>query len=144
MRLGRQSWRVQLELMLNLLIRRRRDVQSHLWRQTVFTDLPPHASLYFKRKDKLVCTCNELRLLTSFLNSVRTVSAFHPTHGMTIHHDKSCHDKELMNDSILWLMGHKFDSWTLRSGSNHRHHHIVNHVATRSVVHHTFTRFSSH
>ena len=33
-------------------------------------------------------------------------------HGMTIHHDKSCHDKGWMNKNILYLMGHKFDSDT--------------------------------
>lgn len=92
--------------------------------QTVFTDLPPHASLYFKRKDKL-SVLQRAKIANIILELCAYSLCIPPTHGMTIHHDKSCHDKELMNDSILWLMGHKFDS-DAQERIDRRHHHIVN------------------
>jgi hypothetical protein len=79
--------------------------------QTVLTDVPVHASLHFKRND------NRSKFQRAVIaNTIRAVVAYSVclpyVHGMTIHHDKSCHDKDWMNKNILWLMGHEFDTDT--------------------------------
>ena len=77
--------------------------------QTVLTDVPVHSSLVFKRQDKR--SRFQRAMWANIILEIGEYSLCLPcTHGMTIHHDKSCYDKDLMDKNILRLMGHKFDS----------------------------------
>jgi hypothetical protein len=52
-------------------------------------------------------------MIANTLREIIAYSIFIPyVHGMTIHHDQSCHDKGWLNKNVLYLMGHKFDSDT--------------------------------
>ena len=77
--------------------------------QTVLTDVPVHSSLYFKRQD-MRSRFQRAMWANIILEIVEYSLCLPCTHGMTIHHDKSCYDKDLMDTNILRLMGHKFDS----------------------------------
>ena len=79
--------------------------------QTVLTDVPEYPSLFFKRNDNR--SKFQRAMIANTLREIIAYSIFIPyVHGMTIHHDTSCHDKGWMNKNVLYLMGHKFDSDT--------------------------------
>ncbi len=81
--------------------------------QTVLTDVPEYPSLVFKRNDSRSKFQRAMIANTVTLREIFAYSIFIPyVHGMTIHHDTSCHDKRWLNRNILYLMGHKFDSDT--------------------------------
>ncbi len=77
----------------------------------MLTDVPEYPSLYFKRNDKR--SKFQRAMIANTLHEIIAYSIFVPyTHGMTIHHDQSCHQKGWLDKNILYLMGHKFDSVT--------------------------------
>jgi hypothetical protein len=93
--------------------------------QTVLTDVPDYPSLYFKRNDNR--SKFQRAMIANTLMEVVAYSICIPyVHGMTIHHDTSCHDKRWLNRNILYLMGHKFDSDT--DSQINRHIHLQNNI----------------
>ncbi len=99
--------------------------------QTVLTDVPAYPSLVFKRNDNR--SQFQRAMIANTLREVIAYSILIPyAHGMTIHHDQSCHDKGWLNKNVLYLMGHKFDSDT-DAQINRRIHLQNNILAKRSL-----------
>ncbi len=92
--------------------------------QTVLTDIPPHASVHFKRKDSL-SKFHRAKIANTIRELVEYSLCIPLEQGMTIHHSKSCTDPAWMNINILWLMGHEFDEMT-REQINKRSHQLQN------------------
>ena len=81
----------------------KRDREGTPVAQTVLTDIPEYPSLYFKRNDNR--SKFQRAMIENILREIIVYSICIPyVHGMTIHHDKSCHDKGWMNKNVLYLM----------------------------------------
>jgi hypothetical protein len=92
--------------------------------QTALTDIPPHASVHFKRNDKL-SKFQRAKIANTILELCAYSLCLPLEHGTTIHHDRTCSNPSWLNINILWLMGHEFDEMT-REQINQRSHQLQN------------------